>query len=459
MSDHRSVQEAEVAAAGKVSEALEAVRRLIMQQRGNEDPRVKDEAALRKSFDQTYRDNGVDQTTATAAARDAAVGLGSQDSPAIAKAEDQAVAKAQAQAEEYRQVTQKVADPKTPEDVRQQANVRRVEIEQNLGIRDQPIEIKAQTINSLSPEQADQNQQAETHPLSVKRKALSSEQATLKAEYQEKLEKGGVSPQTAEPASYDLATGKGAKDSRYVATAQQELQRHQLIKSMYQGIYEKHQVSPEVAATAADQLAKGNGANRSSEVRKAHEQALNNIHYARQILSKQAGQPTQSLNNESHEPAVQPVPDSQGSQTAVPEDKQQALSADRIWAKFGPGEKGVYESIAKGNSAMQRLSDWSVARDALLADHAPIDVQKAIAQNSTYAQTLEYPRDYARTVVKKAEASPEVKEKRARDKERAVTHQTRPSRKAAQKNQVKSPANNRNRSRQKMKGKDRGMSY
>ena len=346
MSDHKSVQETEAAAAGKTAEALEAMRRLLMQQRGEDVPKGGSEAELRESFQKAYRENGVDEATATAAARDAAIGLGSKDSPAMAKAEDMAVARAQTQAKEYRQVTEKAASPEAPEAERQQATARRAEIEQNLGIRDQPIEVKAQTINSLDPQQitqnqTTQNQQAENHPLSVKRKALLPEQAELKVDYQTKLEKGGVLPQTAEPASYDMATGKGAKDSRDVATAQQALQRHQLLKSMYQGVYEKHGVSPEVAAAAADRLAKGNGANRSSEVRKAHEQALNNISYAQQISDKQTSQPTQSAKSISNKmTAAQPASGEQDSQTATlrtrQQTSQQQVSTDRIWAKFSP---------------------------------------------------------------------------------------------------------------------------
>ena len=463
MSDHKSVQETEAAAAGKTAEALEAVRRLLMQQRGEDTQKSGAEAKLRKSFQKSYRENGVDEATATAAARDAALGLGSKDSPAMAKAEDMAVARAQAQAREYRQVTEKAASPEASEAERQQATARRAEIEQDLGIHDKPAEVKAQTINSLDPQQITQNQQAETHPLSVKRKALSPEQAELKANYQTKLERGGVLPQTAEPASYDLATGKGAKDSRYVIAAQQELQRHQLLKSMYQGIYEKHGVSPEVAATAADRLAKGNGANRSPEVRKAHEQALNNINYAQQISDKQTSQPIQLSENVSEKTApVQSASGSYESQKAAPTARQQAsqrkLPPDEIWTKFSAGENGVYESMAKGNAAMQRLEDQSVAKDALLAGHTPVDVQKAIAQNSSHAKTLEYPRDYARTIVRKAEASPEVKEKRAREKVHSTEQKARPSRKEAQANQkVKSPV--KSKPRQKAKGHDRGMSY
>ena len=460
MSDHKSVQETEAAAAGKVSEALEATRRLLMQQRGENSPKNDAEAKLRESFQKAYRENGVDEATAAAAARDAALGLGSKDSPAMAKAEDMAIVRAQAQAKEYRRATEKAANPETSEEERQQAAACRTEIEQTLGIRDRPLEVKAQTINSLDPQQTAQNQQVETNPLSVKRKALSPEQAALKTDYQAKLERGGVLPQTAEPASYDLATGRGAKDSRYIAAAQQELQRHQLLKHMYQGIYEKHGVSPEVAATAADQLARGNGANRSIEVRKAHEQALNNINYAQQISSRQTSLPAGSSSSRANDTTVaQPALHAKESQATAPDTKQQKSSTNEIWAKFSPGENGVYEAMAKGNAAVQRLSDQSVAKDALLAGYAPIDIQKAIAQNSTYAQTLEYPRDYARTIVKKAEVSPEVKEKRAQDEKRAAALRTRPSRKEAQKSQVKSSIKTRDKSRQKVKGRDRGMSY
>ena len=233
---------------------------------------------------------------------------------------------------------------------------------------------------------------------------------------------------------------------------------------MYQGIYEKHGVSPEVAASAADRLAKGNGANRSSEVRKAHEQALNNISYAQQISDKQTSQPTQSAKSISNKTtAAQPASGEQESQTAAlrtrQQTSQQQVSTDRIWATFSPGENGVFQAMAKGNAAMQRLSDQSVAKDALLAGHEPLDIQKAIAQNSSHAQTLEYPRDYARTIVKKAEVSPEVKEKRAQDEKRAATLKARPSRKEAQKSQVNSPVQTKNKPRQKAKGKNRGMSY
>lgn len=451
MSDHKSVQEAEVAAAGKTAEAIEALRRLIMH-RGEDTPKSDAEIALRESFYRAYRENGVDKATAQAAAKDAALGLGAKDSPAISKAEAQAVSQAQTIAQEYREVTETIANPQTTPEDRHIAIARGAEIEQALGIHNKPIEIKAQTINGLDPQRAAQNQQTENNPLSVKRKALSPEQETLKADYQTKLERGGVSPQTAEPASYDLAMGKGANDSRYVATAQQELQRHQLLKSLYQGVYEKRGISPEVAAIAADQLARGNGANRSPDVRRAHEQALNNISYAQQIASRQTRQPIPASGN-----GLESATAVQAEQPKNQRAGQQQTAADQIWAQFSLGENGVYATMAQGNPAMQRLSDLVVARDALLAGHAPVDVQKAISQNSAYAHTLEYPRDYARTIVKKAEASPEVKEKRAREKDQSTGQKATPSSKEAQKAQAQSPV--KGMSQKKAKNRDRGMSY
>ena len=174
------------------------------------------------------------------------------------------------------------------------------------------------------------------------------------------------------------------------------------------------------------------------------------------VSDRQASQSTRSLKTVSKEAAT--TSDRPDSQTASVRDRQQT-SPNQIWAKFSSGEKGVYESMAKGNVAMQRLSDQAVAKDALLAGHAPIDIQKAIAQNSSHAQKLEYPRAYARNIVKKAEASPEVKEKRAKDEKQSTALQTRPSRKEAQRSQVNSPVKTKNKSRQKTKGRDRGMSY
>lgn len=472
MSDHRSVQETEVAAAGKVGEGLEALRRLIFQERREKERKPgkaeQKNPDLESDFYRAYRENGVDETAASAAARDAALGLGAIDSPAIAKAEAQAVDRAQEQAKEYREVTQAAANPETSEAERQQAATRRTEIEQNLGIHNQPREVKTQTIAGLDPQTA-QNQQADTQPLSTQRKTLSAEQKVLKADYQKKLEKGGVSTLTAEPASYDLANGKGAKDSQYVATAQQELQQHQLLKSMYQSVYEKHRVPSEVAAKAADQLARGNGANRSPEVREAHKLALANLRYSQQISSAQNTRPGQSSENTSKQPAA--APSASGKLESQPKVNQQTrehtfqqkTTADEIWAKFSPGKNGVFETMARSNPAMQRMSDQSVARDALLSGYTPVDVQKAIAQNSSHAQTLEYPRDYARTIVQKAEASPEMKEKRAMAlrEGQSTDKGERLSRKATRQKQANHTGEptRKGKSRKKVKAQDRGMSY
>lgn len=485
MSDHKSVQETEVAVAGKVSEGIEALRRLAFQERRAEekqagkteqkkanqteekepDKAVEKKADLEANFYRVYRESGVDKTTARAAARDAAIGLGSKDSPNVAKAEAQAVDSARGQAKEYRKATQTSANIHTPEAERQQATTRKTQIEQNLGIHKKSREVKAQTINGLDPQPAPQTQQAKIHLPAAERKPLLPKQEALKATYQQKLERGGVSPQTAEPASYDLASGKGAKDSQYVAIAQQELQRHHLLKNLYQSVYEKHRVSPEVAAIAADQLARGNGINRSPEVRQAHEQALAN---SQQISLASSVKPGRSLEIASERPATASKTEGQkvtlevGQQGEKPVTQQ--ATPDEIWARFSSGENGVFEAMAKGNPAMRRMSDQSIAKDALLAGHAPVDVQKAIALNSSHAQTLEYPQDYARTIVKKAEASPEVNKKRTKEQGEAQSNEKaeRPSRKSAQKKQQASQkdiSQRKGRVHKKVKTQDRGISY
>ena len=203
MADHESVQQAETAAAGKVSELSEAMIRVLLQQRAEQakdrnqkqdqppQPYVPStgDAALFNSFYQQYRENGVDNRTARDAAADAAIGLGSQDSPAMANAEAQAIAQAQQQAKEYRSVAATAVNPDTPAADRQQANVRRKEIEQDLGINDQPPEVRAQTINGLDPNGKQPRQQ-------------------LQENYQETLQQHGVSPETAASASQDLANNR-----------------------------------------------------------------------------------------------------------------------------------------------------------------------------------------------------------------------------------------------------------
>ena len=276
MSDHRAVQETETAAAGKVSELTEAMIRVLLQQRAEQAKQPPGDPDLFRSFYQAYQENGVDNRTARDAAADAATGLGSKDSPAMAKAEGQAISHAQKQAKEYRSVTATAVDPNATTAVQQQANARRKDIERSLGIQDQPLALRAQTINGLDPNRA---------------------QAALKTTYRTALEQNGASPQTAATASKDLANNRGAADSPATAQAHQEIHQHNVLKHMYQGVFEKHRVSPEVSAVAADQLARGNGANRSVEVRRAHKQALANIKNPQRVSSVRTSELTAKENN------------------------------------------------------------------------------------------------------------------------------------------------------------------
>jgi hypothetical protein len=440
MTDHNSVKEAETAAAGKVSELTEAVIRTLLQQRAEQQqpprPYVPSpgDAALFNSFYQQYRNYGVDDLTARDAAADAAIGLGSKDSPAMARAEEQAIAYAQQQAQEYRSVTAIAVNPDTPLAVQQQANARRKTIEGNLGITNQSLEVKAKTINGLDPHGQPPRQ-------------------ALQTSYQAKLQQNGVSPKTAAAASKALTNGKGAGDSPPIAQAHREIHQHHVLKHMYQGVFERHHVSPEVASQAADQLARGNGANRSVEVSRAHSQALANIEYTQQRPSAQTPNSVAKENNAAYatEAARVEKPSTQVDHASV------SSSTQRLWDTYSGSEHGVFESMAKGDHRVQQMSDQLVAQKALLAGENPKDVQRAIAQHSPHAQELNGPDSYASRTVEKAEHSSEVKEKRAKEKVR----DTRPSRKAAQRNQ----ANHQTRSatkdkpKQKKKSRDRGMSY
>lgn len=436
MADYESVQQAETAAAGKVSELSEAMIRVLLQQRAEQakdrnqkqdqppQPYVPSagDAALFNSFYQQYRENGVDHRTARDAAADAAIGLGSQDSPAMANAEAQAIAHAQQQAKEYRSVAATAVNPDAPAADRQQANTRRKEIEQDLGINDQPPKVRAQTINGLDPNGKPPRQQ-------------------LQATYQETLQQHGVSPETAASASQDLANNRGAVDSAPIAQAHQEIHQHNVLKNMYQSVYERHGVSPEIATAAADQLARGNGANRSPEVHRAHNQALANIENPQQVAAAQTSQPVAKES-------------SAGYPTAM--DRNHS-SAQRIWDKYSSGENGVFESMAKGNPRMQQLSDQLVAKEALLAGEDPKQIQQAISQNSPHAKTLKGPNSYASRTVEKAEQSTEVKQKRAKERAQDAS----PSRKEAQKHQANQQTRSatKDKPKKKVKSRDQGMSY
>lgn len=487
MADHESVQQAETAAAAKVSEMSEAMIRLLLQQRAEQakEPYVPSagDTALFESFYQAYRENGVDRDTAKAAAADAAIGLGAKDSPMIQQAEAQAIVHAQKQAQEYRIVTATAANPATPPPQRQQANAQRKDLERSLGIRDQSVEVKAQTINGLDPKERPQAQQPNIQPEPVPPQQVQdaphnqpepadSKKRALEQTYQETLEAQGAKPETAEAASRDLASGKGAADSPVVAQAQQEIQHHQVLKNMYQGVYEKHGVSPEIASKAGDQLARGNGANRSPDVRRAHNQALANIENPQQVAATRTPNPVAQThgthpspeNNQAQTSQVQP----KGAvQTAPTQAKHEASTdgipppdnarAQQIWNDFGPGQNGVFATMHKGDKAMQKATDISLAKNALLAGHNPKDIQQAISQHSPYAQSLRGPNSYASRAVEKAEHSDEVRAKRAKEQ----AQDARPSRKEAQQNQTnqQNRAVTKEKPKQKSKAQGRGMSY
>ena len=431
MSDHRAVQETETAAAGKVSELTEAMIRVLLQQRAEQAKQPPGDPDLFRSFYQAYQENGVDNRTARDAAADAAMGLGSKDSPAMAKAEAQAISHAQ----EYRSVTATAVDPNATTAVQQQANARRKGIERSLGIQDQPLAVRAQTINGLDPNQA---------------------QAALKTTYRTALEQNGASPQTAAAASKDLSNNRGAADSPATAQAHQEIHQHNVLKHMYQGVFEKHRVSPEVSAAAADQLARGNGANRSVEVRRAHKQALANIKNPQRVSSVRTSELTAKETNAAYPAEMNGVQDRP---TTKVERSQDNSPAQRIWDKYSPGENGVFESMAKGNPKMQQMSDQLIAKDALLAGEDPKVIQQAIAQNSPHAKTLSRPGDYARRTVKKAEQAEEVQSKRAQQNGKAQN--ARPGRKEAQQRQANQTRRlvSKTQPKKKVKARNQGMSY
>ncbi|NJM97956.1 MAG: hypothetical protein HC800_13090 [Phormidesmis sp. RL_2_1] len=456
MSDHRSVQEAETAAAGKASELTEAMIRLLLQQRAEdakqrsnqnqEDgsqqakssqpyiPSPGDETLFR-DFYKAYREHGVDESTARDAAADAAIGLGSQDSPSMAEAEAQAIAHAQGQAKEYRTATATAVNPDAAPAEQQQANARRREIEENLGINGKPPEVRAQTINGLDPKQT---------------------QAALKTTYQTTLEQNGASPQTAAAASKDLVSQKGAADSQPVAQAHREINQHNVLKNMYQSVFEKHGVSSEVASTAADQLARGNGANRSQAVRRAHNQALANIENPQQATVSPIRKPVARENDVAYSTETNRAQEKPAASVDTPQDSS---SAQRIWNKYSPGESGVFESMAQGNPKMQQMSDQLIAKNALLAGEDPKAVQQAITQNSPHAKTLNRPGEYARRTVNKAELSEEVQEKRVQQK--TTDQQAKPGRKAAQQRHANQNSRTASKTKPKRKAKacDKGMSY
>lgn len=456
MTDHNSVKEAETAAAGKINELTEGMIRTLLQHRAqlarehqekssaNKPTQLKapsqENTSLFKSYYQKYQENGVEPRTARDAAADAAIGLGSKDSLAIAEAEKQVIANSQGLITIYKEEAAIVTDPQTSETEQQRASDRMAEIENALGIRGLPIKVKAQTINGLTYQDQALENRPDIHPELTQPKefgsqpqtpdkslALSGEQETLRQTYQEKLEQAGAKTPTAALASRDIVTEEGAAESPYIALAHQEIEHHQLLKRMYQSVFEEHKVSPEVASQAADQLAWGNGANRSIEVQQAHTQALANIESSQEPPADQ--QPSSATK-------AGTLPSKTSHQQALPSASvgasRESLSSQQIWDKFSPGENGVFESMAKGNEKMQRLSDQLIAKEALLAGHSPKAIQAAIAKNSPLAQQVNYPEAYARARVGAAEKSTEVEAKR--EQEKTQSHGTAPKELASRKN-------------------------
>ena len=474
MSDHRSVQETEVAAAGKASELTEGMIRILLQQRAEKNNQPSYNPGLFRTAYKRYLEKGADKRTARDAAADIATGVGSKDSPAIVQAEAQVIANAQKQAQNYRSEADKVANPNTSEEEKQQAATRMSEIEKALGIDGKPPEVKAQTINELAPTTARTQTQHHTPQPEAARSesnqsrgrkqplpAHQSAEETLRQNSQAAFQKQGAKPETARLASHEVVSeGKGATDGPYTALAHQQIQQHQILKDLYQGVYEKHGVSSELASQAADELANGNGANRSDIVRQAHNQALANIEYPQPKSQTQSQAPATKENYAAYSTDTARA---QNSASARSEHSKESSSAQQIWDKYHSGENGVFESMAKGNPRMQQLSDQLVAKEALLAGENPKDIQRAIAQNSPHAKTLSRPGDYGRRTVKKAEQSPEVQSKQSqRNEEGENTDQpTRTSRKEAQKNQARSKNRSatKNGSKKKIRAREKGISY
>ncbi|MEO0516287.1 MAG: hypothetical protein AAF171_03190 [Cyanobacteria bacterium P01_A01_bin.116] len=473
MSDHRSVQETETAAAGKVGDLTEGMIRVLLEHRAEKNNQPDYNPNLFRTAYKRYQEKGVDKRTARDAAADIATGTGSKDSPAIVQAEAQVIANAQQQAQNYRTEAATVTDPRASAEEKQRAAARMSKIEKDLGIDDRPREVKAQTISRLAPIAQHQAQQhtpqrgaarsinPQVEPQNQPSPTRRSAGEILRKDNQTAFEQRGAKPETARLASYEVVEqGKGAIDGLYTALAHQEIQHHQILKDMYQGIYEKHGVSSELASQAAVQLANGNGANRSDIVRQAHNQALANIQYPQPITEAQNQTPVSKENSAAYSTETNSSQDSASVSVDRPKENS---SSQQIWDKYHSGENGVFESMAKGNPRMQQLSDQLIAKEALLAGEEPKDIQRAIAQNSPHAKTLSRPGDYARRTLKKAEQSPEVQSKRSQwnEKSKNTDQKARPSRKEAQKDQARSENRTvtKNKSTKKVKAHEKEVSY
>lgn len=452
MSDHSSVQEAETAAAGKVREMSEAAIRLLLRQRQQSTAENKQSTAENKQstaenkqpqaptdkhtklfddFYQAYRDRGVDRETAKAAAADAALGLGSQDSGMMQQAEAQIVKKAQ-QAEQYRTAVNTAANESNPVNVRLQAARESKDLETGLGITGKTPTEKAETINQYEPEARAQEAQAsvQLEPTQSMTGTSQTAREALRQDYQNGYEQQGARPETAKAASHEVVNqAAGASDGPAVAQAHQEIRQHQVLKDMYQGVFEKNGVSPEVASQAADQMARGNGAAQSPEVRKAHDQALANIGKAQQISTAPAQQPAVEKNGANQSPearqvaspiptnapqsapsteVAKPIPKAQRNQASRTQPVQskptpkverpiQAAAAqfsDSLWQRHSPTEQGTGTSGVDYKSKPE-LGDKRFAYNALSAGASKADIQQSIIHNSPEAGKSANPKQYA----------------------------------------------------------------
>ena len=162
MSDHRSVQETETAAAGKVGDLTEGMIRVLLEHRAEKNNQPDYNPNLFRTAYKRYQEKGVDKRTARDAAADIAV-VEAMEVPQQFKtlilAEAQVIANAQQQAQNNRTEAATVTDPRASAEEKQRAAARMSKIEKDLGIDDRPREVKAQTISRLAPIAQHQAQQ------------------------------------------------------------------------------------------------------------------------------------------------------------------------------------------------------------------------------------------------------------------------------------------------------------
>ena len=454
MSDHSSVQGAQTAAAQKFKEISEAAIRLLFQQSRdnatskkiptNDPDKLKANEQLFRSFYEKFRENGVDDATAQAAAADATLGIGAKDSPAVERANAQILANAQGLAKEYQASAAIAQDTSLPISRRRQALDRIDEIKDGLGIRGKSREEQVDTISNLlyPPEPQQTTAVAElaqpSQPEEAKQTASNSQSATetLRLTAQARFEQAGAKPETARLASYEFADQKGATPGLHTMRAHQEIEQHNVLKNMYQGVYEQHGVSSDVAARAADQLARGNGANRSNDVQQAHNQALNNISKGQQASVAPVEQSATATDSANRSPEDRPVTKpkvvnqtqrSPSSQPATPRPVSRTETVrstkakqtqekpaveenvpaapktpDLLWQKHSPTEQGAGRSDIDYTTD-SAANDKRFAYNALLAGASKEDVKASLLRSSPTVQEKENPERHIDQIIGEAE--------------------------------------------------------